>query len=131
MKTFWTRVKATVQRLRYTEPALLRARVVQLLGLAVAAGFTIPGVVDHWVGVGFAALTILAPWYQGKKTRADVWSPQAVDDLTELAALFPGLADRARDLLSRGISTAIVRARLEQESLAADPPSGHAVDRTL
>lgn len=124
--TFWTRVKATVQRLRYTEPALLRARVTMLLGLAAAAGVTIPGVVDRWVGVGFAVLFIAAPYYQGRKTRADVWSPKSVDDLAAIAALFPGLVDRARELLGKGVPAAQVTRHLEQESVAADPPGAHA-----
>lgn len=128
MRKFWTRMKATVQRLRYTEPALLRARVVQLLGLAAAVGFTVPGVVDRWVGVGFAVLAIAAPYYQGRKTRADVWSPSTVDDLTAIAALFPGLIERARELLGKGIPTAVVIRQLEQESIAADTPGQHAVD---
>jgi hypothetical protein len=130
VKKFWARVKATFHRLRYTEPALLQARYVQLLGLAAALGLSVPGVVDRWVGVGLAALAIAAPYYQGRKTRADVWSQATVDDLAAIAALFPGLVDRARQLLGDGVPAAAVIRRLEQESLAADPPGGHAVDRT-
>lgn len=129
MKTFWARIKGTVQRLRYTEPALLRARVVQVLGFAAAAGVTLPGYVDRWVGVAFAVLAIAAPWYQGRKTRADVWSPATVDDLTALAALFPGLVERGRELLGKGIPVGVVIRQLEQESLAADPAGAHALDR--
>jgi len=124
-----TRIREALRQLRYTEPALLRARVVQLVGLAVALGITVPGVVDRWIGVGFAALTILAPYYQGRKTRADVWSPATVDDLTRLAQLFPELATRARELLGQGMPAHLVSSLLEQESLAADPPGGHAHDR--
>lgn len=128
MKKLWDRAKATIQRLRYTEPALLRARVVQLLGLAAAAGVTVPGYVDHWVGVTFAVLAIAAPYYQGRKTRADVWSPKTVDDLSAIAALFPGLVDRARELLGQGVPAAHVIRTLEQESLDDDPAGQHAAD---
>lgn len=128
MKKLWARVTATVQRLRYTEPALLRARVVQLLGMVAALGVTVPGYVDHWVGVTFAVLAIAAPYYQGRKTRADVWSPKTVDDLTAIASLFPGLIERARELLGRGVPAARVIRYLEQESLDADPAGQHAAD---
>jgi hypothetical protein len=126
---FWPRVTAAVDRLRYTEPALLRARYVQVAGLVAAAGFTLPGYVDHWVGVGCAALAIAAPYYQGRKTRADVWSPATVDDLTAIAELFPGLVGRARQLLGDGVPAARVIRYLEEESVATDPAGQHATDR--
>lgn len=129
MNKLWIRIKATLQRLRYTEPALLRARGVMLLGTAAALGITLPGWVDHWVGAGFAVLAIAAPYYQGRTTRADVWSQRTVDDLTAVVALFPGLAERARDLFRSGEPVGKVLRKLEQEALAADPPGGHAADR--
>lgn len=129
MTKLWAQAKATLQRLRYTEPALLQARVVQLLGMVAALGITLPGYVDRWVGVGFAVLVIAAPYYQGRKTRADVWSPATVADLAAIAALFPGLVERARELLGDGVSAANVIRRLEVESMADDPPGSHATDR--
>lgn len=129
MRTSWNRAKDALRRLRYTEPALLRARVMQLLGLVAAAGVTLPGVVDRWVGLLFGVLAIAAPYYQGRKTRADVWSPKTVDDLAAIAALFPGLVDRARELLGNGLAASIVIRQLEHESMATDPPGQHAGDR--
>ncbi|TKJ24375.1 hypothetical protein [Blastococcus sp. CCUG 61487] len=122
------RIKSALQQLRYTEPALLRARYVQIAGMLAALGLTVPGVVHHWVGVGLAAAAIAAPYYQGRKTRADVWSPATVDDLAAIAALFPGLIGRARQLLGAGMPAAAVIRQLEQESLADDPPGQHAAD---
>lgn len=123
------KVKVALQQLRYTEPARLRAYYVQAVLLLASLGLSLPGVVDRWVGVGLAVLAIAAPYYQGRKTRADVWAPATVDDLTAIAALFPGLIDRARQLLGTGMTPAKVITALERESLAADPAGQHAADR--
>lgn len=123
------KLKAALNQLRYTEPARLRAYYVQIVLLLASLGLTLPGVVDRWVGVGLAVLAIAAPYYQGRKTRADVWSTATVDDLAAIAALFPGLIDRARQLLGTGMAPAKVITALERESLAADPAGQHAVDR--
>lgn len=116
----WGTLRSVFQQLRYAEPAVLKARWTMALGTAAAMGLTIPGVIDRWAGVVLAAFTVLAPWLQGKRTRADVWSQQTVDDLTELAALFPGLADEAKRLLGAGLSYRIVRGHLEGQTLAGE-----------
>lgn len=132
MSNLWTRARDKAREamnwLRYAEPAMLRARYTMIVGVLAAAGLTIPGVVDRWAGIGLAAFAIVAPWLQGKRTRADVWSQQTVDDLTALAGLFPGLVDRAKDLLGKGISLDIVRAQLEQLAIAVDEPGAHAAE---
>ncbi|MEI4273937.1 hypothetical protein TEK04_19625 [Klenkia sp. LSe6-5] len=106
-------VRAALDRLRRTEPALLRARYVQALALAGALGLTVPGVVDRWVGLGLAVFGFVAPWLQGRRTRADVWSAATVDELTELVATYPELADVAKAMVGQGISLPIVRQWLQ------------------
>jgi hypothetical protein len=122
-----TKLKAALTRLRYTEPALLRAHIVAILALLAGLGITVPGVVDRWVGVALTVAAILAPYYQGVRTRADVWSPQTVDDLTALIAAFPGLAEHAKELLDKGISPGIAREVLElaASTAAVPPPASH------
>lgn len=109
----WRAARGVLDQLRYAEPAALKARWTMLIGAAAAIGVTVPGWLDARAGAAIAAWAIVAPWLQGKRTRADVWSQQTVDDLTELAALFPALAEEARRLLGAGLSYRIVRGHLE------------------
>lgn len=109
-----------LRRLRYAEPAALKARWTQLVGVLAAVGVTLPGWVDARMAAGLAVWAILAPYVQGKRTRADVWSQQTVDDLTELVALFPELAGEAARLLGSGLHYRIVRGHLEGLRLRAE-----------
>jgi hypothetical protein len=98
----WAWLGPDLYRLRMTEPAMLAARYGQLLSVLAAAGLTIPHVIDYRIGIALAAWGIAAPWVQGKRTRADVFSPQTAADLADLARLFPGLAGEAEKLLRAG-----------------------------
>lgn len=120
MTTLTSAARAVLHRLRYTEPAVLRAHAVAVLALLAGAGITIPGVVDRWVGATFTVLAVAAPYYQGLRTRADVWSPATVDTLVQLAGQFPGLETKAKELLGKGLGAGIVRELLEQ---ATEPPA--------
>jgi hypothetical protein len=126
VKAFLTRVWAwlgpDLWRLRNTEPAMLAARYAQLVAVLAAAGLTIPHVIDYRIGIGLAAWGIVAPWVQGKRTRADVFSPQTAADLADLARLFPHLADEAEKLLRVGWSKWEAYLRLDQLARDVAPP---------
>lgn len=100
----WRWLKLDLDGLRNTEPAKLNAWYVQVVVVLAAAGITIPDIVDRRVGAGIAVAGIVLPWLQGKKTRADVFSPQTVRDLGDLTALFPSQAAEIERCLAHGWS---------------------------
>lgn len=121
-------LRTTLAGLRRTEPSVLRAHVVAIIGLLVDLGVTLPGWVNTDVTIAFAALTIIAPYYQGLRTRQDVWSQQTIDDLIHLSQLFPEWTAKARQLLGEGMSKWDVAGELQR--LEAAWQASHQPDPT-
>ncbi|TKJ25206.1 hypothetical protein [Blastococcus sp. CCUG 61487] len=123
LNRLWTAAADALQYLRYAEPAALKARWAAVCGLIATVSPTAAGWLDMKVGVALAGLAVVGPWLQGKRTRADVWSQQTVDDLADLVALFPAAKAEATRLLGAGLSYRIVRDHIEtQQAHAARSP---------
>lgn len=119
LNRLWQAAVDGLQDLRYAEPAVLKARWAIAYGLIATVSPTAAGWLDVKVGAGLAALAIVGPWLQGKRTRADVWSQQSVDDLADLVALFPEAAAEAKRLLGAGLPYRIVREHIETQTAHA------------
>ena len=104
LRRLWSWLGPDLRQLRNTEPAVLTAHYAQLAGVLAAAGLTIPHIIDYRIGIALAAWGVVAPWVQGRKTRADVFSPQTAQDLADLVRMFPGLSRAAEAYLAAGWS---------------------------
>lgn len=91
-----------LNRLRYFEPARMRAVYTALIALALSLGIAIPADVDAKVTALIGALAVVLPLLQGETTRAVV-TPSAVagttvedysDSAVEVEADDLALADR-------------------------------------
>ncbi len=68
----WPRVKAALAYLRSQEPARVQAFWKTILGLAIAAGVTVPEWVDVRVSLVIGALWLVLTFWQGEATRRRV-----------------------------------------------------------
>lgn len=75
-----TRAKRSgLSRLRYVEPARLRAVWIAAVNLLTAVGVTVSTDVDGRVGTAIAVVGVVLALAQGEWTRAGVYSPATYD----------------------------------------------------
>ena len=74
----WRRFAAAVRYLRDAEPAVITAVWRAALGVAIAAGVTLPGWLDERGAAIIAAVYVLLAVSQGVATRRKVFAPATV-----------------------------------------------------
>ena len=133
LRRAWSRLRGPLARMRYAEPAVLKARYTQVVGFLLSVGVTLPGRANDWALWVLAAFTVLAPWLQGRRTRGDVWSQQTIDELSELITRFPGLEEEAKARLQQGLPYWVIFGELEQlaQGRHAAPETGASTQTTV
>lgn len=72
-----------IRRLNRVEPARLRAFWVALVALLATLGVTVGADLDAKVSAVIGLLAVLLPLIQGETTRATVYSPATVEQITD------------------------------------------------
>lgn len=83
MKNLWRRITAVITRMNLHEPARLRAFWIALVALLATLGVSVSADVDAKVTAVIALLAVFLPIIQGETTRAGVYSPASVEQISD------------------------------------------------